>query len=169
MDARLQRRRIFGRPRKIRLYGIDMPAGARKNGPRLAIDSALTFLSRADPTRAQEIRESFGDSLARVDAGEFGSLPAPAQAAFEMGIRAVAKAMRKVRKRLIAAGSEGEYRWAVHNLDVARQLARCLPIAPAPNASNSLWARVEACRDSAMADNVQWAVENEGPKALWPE
>ncbi len=42
--------------RKIRLYGIDITAGARVSGPRRAIDTALTFLSRADPTTAQEIR-----------------------------------------------------------------------------------------------------------------
>ena len=38
--------------RRIRLYGTDVTAGGRKNGPWLAIDSALSFLSRADPTTA---------------------------------------------------------------------------------------------------------------------
>jgi erythromycin esterase len=148
--------------RKIRLYGIDMTSGGRKSGPWLAIDSALTYLSHADPTTAQEIRHSLSDSLSGIDAREFGSLPASAQAAFHTSIKAIAKAMRLGRKSLIARSSDDEYRWALHNLDVARQLAKCLPIMPPPKASNRLWARLEACRDSAMAENVQWAFENEG-------
>jgi erythromycin esterase len=46
--------------RKIRLYGIDTTAGGRKSGPWLVIDSALTFLSRADPTIAQKNAEFIG-------------------------------------------------------------------------------------------------------------
>lgn len=84
--------------RSIRLYGIDITAGGRKNGPWLAIDSALTFLSRADPTTAQKIRNSLGDSLSGIDAGEFGSLPAAAQAEFDTSIKAIAKAMRMARQ-----------------------------------------------------------------------
>jgi erythromycin esterase len=148
--------------RKIRLYGIDLTAGARKNGPWLAIDAALTFLSRADPTTEQEIRHSLSDSLSGVDAREFGSLPAAAQAELDTSIEAIAKAMRKSRKSLIARSSDDEYRWALHNLDVARQLAKCLPITPPPKADISAWVPAMACRDSGMAKNVQWALENEG-------
>ena len=148
--------------RKIRLYGIDITAGGRKSGPWLAIDSALTFLARADPTTAQEIRHSLGDSLSGIDARDYGSLPAAAEAEFEASIKAIAKAMRKSRGSLIARSSDDEYRWALHNLDAARQLAQCLPITPPPQASMSLWVHATMCRDSRMADNVQWALENEG-------
>jgi erythromycin esterase len=147
---------------RLRLYGIDLTAGGRRNGPWLAIDSALTFLSRADPTTAREIRDSLGESLSGVDARELGPLPAGAQTKFDSGIEAIAKAMRKDRRTLIARSSAEEYSWAVHNIDVARQLARCLPLVPPPKSSNTLWARLEACRDSQMAANVQWAFKNEG-------
>ena len=148
--------------RRIRLYGIDITAGGRKNGPWLAIDSALTFLSRGDPIAAQKIRHSLSDSLSGIDAREFGSLPAAAQAVFDTSIKAIAKAMRMSRESLIARSSEEEYRWALHNLDVARQLAKCLPITPSPKADMNAWARAMTCRDSGMAENVQWAFENEG-------
>ena len=151
--------------RKIRLYGIDMTAGARKNGPWLTIDSALTFLARADPTTAQEIRNSLGDSLSGIDARQFGPLPAAAEAKFDASIKSIANAMRKSRKSLMVHSSEDEYRWALHNLDAARQLAQCLPITPPTlpsQASKSAWARTMACRDARMAENVQWAVDNEG-------
>lgn len=148
--------------RRIRLYGIDMTTGGRKTGPWLAIDSALTFLSRADPTTAQEIRDSASGSLRGIDDRQWGSLPAAAQAEFESSIKAIAKAMRESRKRLIALSSDEDYRWAQHNLDAARQLAKCLPITPPPKADMNLWVRAVACRDFAMAENVQWALKNEG-------
>jgi erythromycin esterase len=147
---------------KIRLYGIDITAGGRKNGPWLAIDSALTFLSRSDPTVAQKLRHSLSDSLSGIDTREFGSLPAAAQAEFDTSIKEIAKAMRKSRKSLIARSSDEEYSWALHNLDVARQLAKCLPITPPPKADMNAWARAMTCRDSGMAENVRWAFENEG-------
>ena len=148
--------------RRIRLYGIDITAGGRKNGPWLAIDSALNFLSRADPTTAQEIRHSLSDNLSGIDAREFGSLPAAAQAEFDTSIKAIAKAIQRSRKSLIARSSDEDYRWALHNLDVARQLAKCLPLTPSGKVNASVWIPAVTCRDYGMAQNVQWAFENEG-------
>lgn len=151
--------------RKIHLYGIDLPEGERVSGPRRAIDSALTFLSLADPTTAQRIRDSLTDSLPRTEELKFGPLSAAAQAEFDTSIKAIAKAMEKSRKSLMTRSSEEEYRWALHNLDVARWLAKCLPLTPpAPPATSGIgaWVALLTCRDSAMAENVQWALENEG-------
>lgn len=149
---------------KVRLYGIDMTAGGRKNGPWLTIDCALTYLSLADPTAAQNIRQSLGDTLSGIDAREFGSLPPAAQTAFETSIQTITQATQKSRKSLIKHSSEDQYHWALHNLEAARQLARCLPITPQPQASHSLWVHATECRDARMAANVQWAVENEGQR-----
>lgn len=102
------------------------------------------------------------DSLPGTDARQFGSLSAAAQAELETSIRAIAKATQKNRKSLIARSSEEEYRWALHNLEAARQLAKCLPLTPPPSASTPAWAPVFTCRDYAMAENVQWALKNEG-------
>jgi len=148
--------------RKIRLYGVDLPAGARLSGPRRALDSALTFLALADSTAAQRIRDSVSDALPPTDVREFGSLSVAAQRELDTSIEAVAKALQKSRKSLIARSSQDEYRWAEHNIQVAHQLAKCLPLTPPANADISLWPKVLTCRDSAMAANVQWALENEG-------
>ena len=150
--------------RKLHLYGIDMTSGGRLSGPRRTIDSALTYLSRADPATAQKIRDSLSDELPAADSRELGSLSAAAQSNFESTIEAIAKAMQQGRKTFIARSSEEDYRWAVHNLDVARQLAKCLPITPPVGADMNLWARAGDCRDHAMAENVQWALKNEGRK-----
>src|SRR5262249_43044935 len=125
---------------RIRLYGIDLPSGARVGGARRAIDSALTFLSRADPASAQRIRDSFGDSLPEIGAGEFNSLSPAAQAEFVSRIEAISNAIQKSRKSLVAHSSDDEYRWALHNLDVARQVAKCLPLTPPPGVRDqSAW------------------------------
>ena len=151
--------------RKVRFYGIDMTAGARVGGPLLTIDSALKFLSLSDPTTAQVIRRSLGDTFSGIHGEEFGRLPAAAQAKFEASIKAIAKAMRNDRKSLIAASSDDEYQWALHNIDAARQLARCIPLTPLTEpleATLAVWAPRMDCRDSAMAENVKWALDNEG-------
>lgn len=151
--------------RKVRFYGIDMTAGAREGGPWLAIDSALTFLSRADPTTAQVIRQSLGDTLSGIDGSQYGRLPAAAQAKFDTSIKDIVKAMRHSRESLIAASSDDEYHWALHNIDAARQLAKCIPITPLtpPQEGNlALWAARLECRETAIAENVKWALDNEG-------
>jgi erythromycin esterase-like protein len=50
----------------------------------------------------------------------------------------------------------------MHNLDVARQLAKCLRITPPPGSDMNAWAPTMTCRDTSMAENVQWALKNEG-------
>jgi erythromycin esterase len=149
---------------RVRLYGIDLPSGARVGGARRALDSALAFLSRADPTAAQTV--SLSNHLPPADAGEFGSLTAEAQAQFESSIATIARAMQKNRRSLITHSSEEEFRAAERNLEVARQFAKCLPTTPPPGVldakAKNAWVVTFECRDSAMAKNVQWALEQEG-------
>src|SRR5262249_23028431 len=119
--------------RKVHLYGIDLPAGARLGGARLAINSALAYLSKADPAAAQRLQP---DTLPAADVGEFGSLSAAAQAEFETRINTIAQALQKNRKTLLAHSSDEDFRWAVHNLETARQFAKCLPMTPPPGATD---------------------------------
>ena len=41
--------------------------------------------------------------------------------------------------RLHLCSSAEEFRWALHNLDVARQLAKCLPLTPSGKVNASAW------------------------------
>lgn len=145
----------------IRFYGIDMTAGGRLNGPSLTLDFALAYLSKADLSASQKIRESLTQLPGADDRG-LGPLSRDAQAEFEAAINALATAMQKNRKSLIAKSSGEEYRWALRNLEAARQLAKCLPVTPLSSGSKVAWAVATTCRDLAMADNVQWALKNEG-------
>ena len=149
--------------RRIRFYGIDMTTGGRLNGPTLALDYALSYLARADPSAVQKIRDSLVH-LPKADDRGLGPLSDVAQAEFEAGIESIASAMQESRKSLIARSSKEEYRWALRNLDAARQLAKCLPVTPLKSGTKIAWAVASTCRDAAMAENVRWALENEGRK-----
>jgi erythromycin esterase len=148
--------------RKIRFYGIDLTAGGRVSGPRRSIDFALAFLARANPAEAERIRASLAAVLPQPDDDHFGSLTQPQLAALESSVPAIAAVMATNRASLIAHSSAEEYRWALHNLDVVGQLAKhfhvTVPSAAMRDAGPAIMAR-----DRAMAENVQWALENEGP------
>jgi erythromycin esterase len=151
--------------RSIRYYGIDLTLGGGVGGPRRAIDYALAYLSRADATGADSIRSSLGDSLPPSDNRSFGMLPQPALAELDVTIPKIASAMAKNRRGLIAHSSVAEYGWALHNLEVARQLAKCFHVTtPRSFKEIQYSAPVMACRDRAMADNARWIVANEGPE-----
>lgn len=155
--------RRAGRP-GIHLYGIDITAGGRQSGPWRAVDRALTYLALVDPTRAQAIRSTSTARLPRSDGPAFGPLSAGAQRDLESSIDALRKALMKNRATLIARSSGSDYRWAVHDIAVARQLARCLPVTPGGQVKASAWIPAVLCRDGAMAENVKWALDNEGSR-----
>jgi erythromycin esterase-like protein len=139
----------------------------------IALESGFTESMNARSFLERGVANSLGDGLPGSEAGEFGSLSSVAQADFERSIEAIAKAVQKSRKSLIAHSSEEEYRWAVHNLGVARQFAKCLPLTPKPGARDrsawNAWVVTFECRDSAMARNVQWALPKvwSGPRLRW--
>lgn len=151
--------------RKIRFYGMDLTTGGRVNGPRRAIDHALAYLSLADEEAADRIRSSLGDRLPPLDDWKWGMLSQPALVALDDTIPKIAQAMARNRSDLIAHSPVEEYRWAQHNLEATRQLAKCFHVTtPLSFKDMKEGARVMACRGQAMAENVRWVVENEGPK-----
>lgn len=148
----------------VRLYGIDIPAGGRLGGARVALDAALAFLSSADREAAKAIQDSLGDDIPAAADGGLGSLSPEAQMKYEAVLENLERAVHGRRRALVALSSAADYRWAVQNLEVARQLARCLQLTPPKSADIGAWMAAETCRDAAMADNVQWALKNEGVK-----
>ena len=150
---------------RIRFYGIDLTFGGRVGGPRRVIGYALTYLSRANPAEADRIRLSLDDNLPPTTDSEWGMLSQPALAALDSALPAIAKAMAKNRGSLIADSSVEEYRWALHNLDVGRELAKCFHLTTPQSFTDMRYAGpVVGCRDQAMAENVRWIVRNEGSR-----
>lgn len=149
---------------RIRFYGIDLTAGGRISGTTLAIDYALSYLSRADPKGADNIRLSLGDNLPKED-WTWGMLSPSAQRALDDAIPKIALEMAKNRQSLIAHSSVEAYLWAQHNVDVARQLARCERLTTPQSFTDIRYSGpVVGCRDQAMAANVRWVVQNAGSK-----
>jgi hypothetical protein len=127
VDPRLQRDRIVGRPRQDSFLRIDMTAGGRLSGPTLTLDFALAYLSKADAPTAQKIRDSLKHLPDDDDRGTRLTVRRSANW-IRSGIQSTSRsAMPTHRKRLITQSSAEEYRWALRNLDAARQLAKCLP------------------------------------------
>jgi len=92
-------------------------------------------------------------------------LSPPALAEFDGTIPKIAAALARNRSNLIAHSSVEEYRWALRNLEVARQLSKCFHLTtPLSFTDRQYSGPVLGCRDRAMAENVQWSVENEGRK-----
>lgn len=152
--------------RKLHFYGIDMSAGAgRISGPRRALDDALVFLSRADPMTAGSIRSWLDNGLPGVADDEVAALPAATLATLDRGITAIGNAMKSNRDGLIARSSPEAYRRALHELAVARQIENYLGLMGrmGPGSGLSDAGPLMGTRDHAMAENVRWAVENEGP------
>jgi erythromycin esterase len=147
--------------RSIHFYGADLTAGGRISGPRRVLDSLLAFVARANPAEANKIGRQLG-SLPRSDDNVFGDLSPSAQAELDTCIPAIAKAMAVNRDSLIAHSCAEEYRWALQDLEVARQLAQGFHASPPGAGLRDAGPAIEA-RDSAMAENVRWALENEGP------
>ena len=149
----------------IRFYGIDLTNGGGAGGPRRVIDYALVYLSRADPREADRIRLSLGDSLPPSDDRTFGMLPQNALQELDDTLPKIATAMAKNRSDLIAHSSVDAYRWALHNIEVGRQLAKCFHVTTPKSFQDIRYSTpVMNCRDRAMADNVAWIATNEGSK-----
>jgi erythromycin esterase len=134
------------------------------SGTTLTIDYALAYLSGANPADADSIRLSLGDSLPSND-WRWGMLSQSALAALDGTLPKIAQAMTQNRSSLIAHSSTEEYRWALQNLEVARQLVRCERVTTPKSFEDMKYSGpVIGCRDGAMAENVRWVVENEGAK-----
>jgi erythromycin esterase len=150
---------------RIRFYGIDLTNGGGAGGPRRVIDYALVYLSRADAAEADRIRSSSSDSLPPSNDRTFGMLPQNALQELDDTIPKIATAMAKNRSDLIAHSSVEEYRWALHNIEVGRQLTKCFHVTTPKSFQDIRYSTpVMNCRDRAMAANVAWIVENEGSK-----
>jgi erythromycin esterase len=156
--------------RKIRFYGIDLTGWRADKGDfsnaRLSVDFAVAFLSRAGAGAADKLRAALEPMLSKFTDQQYNSLSKADHDRLEAGLSDLAAAVTRNRTELIAMTSPDEYDWVLHGIQVARQLGRFFLVAPPsadphrgipPGAGPAMTAR-----DSAMAENVGWALEHEG-------
>ena len=155
------------RHRKVRFYGVDLSLGGPQGSTPTpaAIESALRYLARVDAPAASRLRPRFaplirhlpGDPSSRISTAEHDSLTS--------AIGALVQQLERGRGAYAAASSNEEHAWALRAAVTAQQgdLVHRAQAPPSPDGgiSPGAWREIEA-RDSAMAENVRWALEQEG-------
>ena len=154
------------RKHPVRLYAIDLsytgPWGSRPTP--LALEAALGYLDEVDATSAQELRTILQPWLLRL-ASPMADWTSSEHDAFTAAIDDVVALFERERVRYLAASSPTEYEWAHRAVIVAQQTDRMFRAAPSEPPGDrvppSAWRMVNA-RDAAMAENVLWALRQEG-------
>ena len=156
-------------PRKIHVYGIDLSGGDSSGfgaKARITLDASLAYLARVAPRRTARERRPFGRFLDRFSQASYDRLSSADRARMRSAIDRLIAVFDRDRATLIAASSEADHAWARRNAVVARQLEALFRVSPPEPAGDDLPAdgyKADAVRDAAMAENVRWALEREGP------
>jgi len=165
--------------RKLHFYGIDVAVSY--SSPLAAIEGALTYLDKVDPDYAAFARRQSvlplvgkflgsggGDEFRNISLNKYKKLSVEERNAYTAAIADLVSRFETVRVDYIRRSSEDEYEWAYHYAIAARQLDTAYRAAAATakaEQEQSWWLEpaVGTARDRAMADNVLWALEREGP------
>ncbi len=155
---------------KLRFYGIDLGLGGLGNSyPSPApIRAALGYLEKTLPENAAPLRVRLEPHLARLP-GPGNGPPVYSRTEHDELTGAITDLiglLERSRPRLIALSSNSAYERAHRNAVVARQADQMFRVSP-PEARpgqipSGAWKGVSA-RDAAMAENVLWALGQEGP------
>ncbi len=156
--------------RKLHFYGIDLAVNAAS--PLTAVEGALAYLNKVDPEYAASSRQKLlplvehflgsggGDEVRGVSLNKYKQLAVEERNAYTAAIADLVSQFETMRVDYIRRSSEDEYEWAYHLANAARQLDMAFRVAVLPE---STVADGVVVRDRAMADNVLWALEREGP------
>lgn len=156
--------------RKLRFYGIDLGLGGLGNSypspPPLR--AALGFLTKTIPDDVAPLRTKLEPHLARLPGPGNGP---PVYSSVEQNeltgaIEDLIGLLERNRPRLIAVSSKQAYELAHRSAVVARQADKVFRVSPPDARPGQIppgaW-RSATARDAGMADNVLWALGQEGP------
>lgn len=154
--------------RKVRFYGIDVSGGegGELPGARIALRDALTYLARVAPRSTRRLRGAAESFLASFTHGGYASLSEDERERLHNTVESVITFFETERQNLLAASSQDDFEWGYRNAVVARQIAGMFRVwpeeTPQEGLAPELYKAVTA-RDAAMADNLLWALQREGP------
>jgi erythromycin esterase len=160
-------RRPFNR--RVRLYGIDL-TGADGSGhfsrARRSLDELLKYLGGLDGHEAKRLESALTPLVPRFSEEAYPGLAEGARDS----LRSILDSARALLLRESARSSDDrlheERAWALQCVAAARQTMVYLELLgtlrPSPAESPDRW-RLLQMRDSIMADNLLWALEQEGP------
>jgi len=153
--------------RKVRFYGIDISLG----GPRtatpapVAVETALSYVARIDGEAAGRLRERLQPFLDRLRVTNPESFSEADRDLMTAAIGDLTALLEAQRQTFVARTSKGEYEWALRNAISAQQADRVFRLMPPPSTGGvppTAWRQMTA-RDEALAENVRWILEREGP------
>ncbi|MBA3726957.1 MAG: erythromycin esterase family protein [Armatimonadetes bacterium] len=151
--------------RKLHFYGIDL--AVNDGSPLTAVEGALAYLNKVDPEYAASSRQKLlplvehflgSEGGGRLD--KYKKLPLETRDAYTGAIADLIARFETERVGYVARSSQDSYEWAYHLAIAARQLDIAFRVAALPGSAAD---NQYAVRDRAMADNVLWALEREGP------
>ena len=170
-------------PRKLHFYGVDVHPWY--TNPLAAIEGAWTYLDEVDPGYAAESRQALlplvepwqGEGLGRASVegrqrvDKYIRLPLEVRTAYTAAIADLVARFETRRVDYLGRSSENAYEWAYRHAIVSRHLDnefRAIASAGIPQEGPPL--PILLVRDRAMADNLLWELEREGPEGrivLW--
>lgn len=155
--------------RRIRFYGVDLSAGVDGafGRARIAIDGAVSYLARTDTASARQVRAALEPYLDRFSSTGYPTISPAERDQLSAAIEELVAQLERGRARYVAATSEDDYGWALRNAEVAVQLDaffRVVPPSPEGGGLAPTFYRAMNARDSAMAVNLEWVLEREGPR-----
>jgi len=155
--------------RKVRIYGIDI-AGGSSGGEiesvQSTLDAALALMEKPGVEAASDFRRDLKPFLRGFSQKGYSSFSASERSQFRAVLHDLIRAVERHREALVAASSRNEYDWALHDVIVARQVEQMLSLLPPDPPGGGLspeFYKPANARDLAMAANVSWALQNEGP------
>jgi erythromycin esterase len=171
---------------KLHFYGIDV--AVPYSSPVTAVEEAQAYLDKVDPEyAASPARQNllmlakkfegsgFSDDARDISLRKYIELPVEERNAYTAAIADLLARFRTNRMDYIDRSSVEDYEWAYHSGIAAQQLDTAYRGAAAATKPGSkigpdLIRGAFTTRDSAMADNVLWALQREGPRGrivLW--
>jgi erythromycin esterase len=155
--------------RKIRFYGLDLTGGVQGRFARCrrALDAVLAYIGQSDSSLVKQVGQPLEPFLARFNDNDYRNLTPNERNSLTAAISDLIALLEHQRVTFFAQTSELAYHRAHRNAVVARQLDalfRANPNGFNPDVPQIDAAPAQTARDAAMADNLRWVLEREGPK-----
>ncbi|MBS0419898.1 MAG: erythromycin esterase family protein [Proteobacteria bacterium] len=153
--------------RKIHFYGIDMCGGdnAEFRSARVAFERVMTFLEHVAPEQAARSHREADSLLGHLTSQTYRQLTPIERERLRALVGGWLALFPSERAKFIAASSQSEFEWALRDVIMAQQIEAALAAWPLDNppdgVSPDLY-KVVNIRDTAMAENVKWVLEQEG-------
>ncbi len=150
-----------GNRRRLRFYGTD--GSGNWAHARIAFDAVLAFLRDAEPETAESVEREHGDAMRGA---EFADRERLDRAAWDCLIAVSARIVSRIEQQRVAwreSVSADDYDWGLQSARVLRHLM--LNFAQTEIDFSAGFRTFWNVRDVAMAQQVQWILDREGPGA----